>query len=222
MNIAVIGAGNVGGNLAACFAKAGHKVVLAASPEIEKRLQDRAKEIGHGVEVALAAEAVKKSEVVVLSVMWAGVDTALAQAGDLSDKVVLDTTNQYGPEGLVELETSIALYNQGRMPKARLVRAFNMLTAEYQKEVANGKHQPVAMFFAAEDERARQVADQLIPATGFQPVYLGGWDQAQHIEAPAGMLVGKSYRPTDARAIAQALLEGNSKLATEIATSKQL
>lgn len=170
-------------------------------------MQKRAQAIGHGVKTAELAEAVQVSEVVVLSARWSDIDDVITQAGDLTDKVVLDVTNQFGTSGLEDIGTTVAEYNQARMPGAKLVRTYNMFYASYLVEVSEGQNQPVAMFFAAEDSHAKDVAMQLIPATGFVPVHLGGWGTAHLIDMPSGLLVGKSYAPQDAQAIANAAQE---------------
>ncbi len=167
-------------------------------------LKKRAQAIGNSVRTAELARAVQCSEVIVLSARWSDIDDFITRAGDLTDKVVLDLTNQFGSSGLEDIGTTVAEYNQARMPSAKLVRTCNMFYASYLAEVSAGQHQPVAMFYAAEDAYAKQIALQLLPATGFEPVHLGDWEASQLIDMPSGALVGKTYLPKDAVAIAEA------------------
>jgi predicted dinucleotide-binding enzyme len=218
MNIAIIGAGNIGSNLAGRFSKAGHSVTISFSQD-QQRLIQKAHAIGNGVVADTVANAVMRSEVVVLSCLWADIDTALAQAGSLADKIVIDVTNQYTATGLAQLPTSVAVYNQARIPQAKLIRSFNMLTADAQKAAGQGQRLSTAMFYAAEDTSIKPIAEQLIKETGFTPIYIGGWDVVQLIEASTGFVLGKSYTPADAQRIADVIQQGNLTLATELANT---
>lgn len=201
MKIAIIGAGAIGGHLAKQFALAGHDVTITYSQN-QDRLRQRAEAIGNGVKTADLAEAVQLSDVLVMSARWLDIDDVIAHAGDLTGKVVFDVTNQFGSSGLEDIGTTVAEYNQARMPGAKLVRTCNMFYASYLAEVSEGQHGRIAMFFAAEDTHAKDVAMQLLPATGFQPIYLGGWEASHLIDMPNGVLLGKTYTPQDAQAIA--------------------
>jgi predicted dinucleotide-binding enzyme len=66
-DVAVLGAGRIGGNIARQLARAGHRVVLSFARD-EAKLQALADEIG--TTVAAPADAVAQSEVVVVSVPW--------------------------------------------------------------------------------------------------------------------------------------------------------
>src|SRR5581483_9265720 len=48
-------------------------------------------------------EAATFGDVVMLSVPWGVIDQALAEAGSLDGKIVIDTTNQFGTGGVAEL-----------------------------------------------------------------------------------------------------------------------
>src|SRR4051794_25979375 len=96
MRIAVIGAGHIGGNAARLLAAAGHDVMISFSRDPE-RLNRLAGEIG--ARAGDPATAAAHGEVLLLSVPWALVDTAIEQAGGptaLAGRVVIDTTNQFG------------------------------------------------------------------------------------------------------------------------------
>ena len=221
MRVAIIGAGRIGGNLGRQLARAGHEVMFSFS-----RDRRSLEELAQGVPDASAgtpAEAAAFGEPVVLSVPWRAIDTALAQTGSLEGRVVIDTTNQFGPQGLESLPdgTTAVEVNARRIAGARLAKAFNTLTAGYQRDVAEGRVDgPVAMFFASEDPAATSAAEELIRGCGFQPVRIGGWHQVGLMEAPrrVGAVYGEAYRPDDARRIADAAatdLDRAATLATE-------
>jgi predicted dinucleotide-binding enzyme len=195
-----VGSGRIGGNLARLLAAAGHEVFLSFS-------RDPARVDGTPTEAAAFGD------VVVLSVPWTLVETAVEQAGGLDGKVVIDTTNQFGPDGweaIPEGLTAVQL-NQRRMPGARLVKAFNTLTAGFQAEAA-GRLGPdrVAMFMCGDDEEAKRVVAGLIDDAGFVPIDVGGLADATPMEAPRrpGAVYGEEFHEQDAREFLAARREG--------------
>ena len=156
--IAIIGTGHIGGNLARLYAAAEHDVTVSFARDQDK-LSDLAAEIGAAA--SDPAGAVKQAEVVVLSVPWAVVDTAIEQAGGpgaLAGKLVIDTTNQFGRTasgfGVLDLgDSSAAAVNSAKAPQAVWVKAFNTLTAGFQASSA-GRTGPdrVVMFYATDHD----------------------------------------------------------------------
>jgi hypothetical protein len=144
---------------------------------------------------------------VVLSVPWAVIDEALAQAGSLDGKIVVDTTNQYGPGGPPK-DMSAAEFNQRRIPGSRLVKAYNTLTAGLQAEAA-GRSGPerVVMFYAGEDALAKRTVAQLIDDSGFTPVDMGDWKTVHYMEAPRrpGAVYAEEYHLAEARAFVEGI-----------------
>jgi predicted dinucleotide-binding enzyme len=207
MRVGVIGSGRIGGNVGLQVGRRGHEVLFSGSRDRAK-LEARAAETPGG-RAGSAREAVEFGDVVVLSVPWTTVDDVLEQAGSLDGKVVIDTTNQYGRSGLESLPEGVTAIevNARRMPGALLAKAFNTLTAGYQRDVAEGRVEgEIAMFYANEDEDAGAACEVLIAACGFDPVRIGGWDQAHLLEAPRrdGSVYGEAYAAEDARRIAAA------------------
>ena len=94
MRIGVIGAGRIGGNAARLWAAAGHDLMLSYSRDPAK-LERAAADIGG--RAGTPAEAAAFGEVVMLSVPWTRIDEVLAGLGPLDGKIVVDTTNQFGP-----------------------------------------------------------------------------------------------------------------------------
>jgi 8-hydroxy-5-deazaflavin:NADPH oxidoreductase len=84
-----------------------------------------------------AADAAGLGGVVVLSVPWGAVPQALERAGDLSGKIVVDTTNQFGSGPMPSPGQTAASFNAQRMPHARYVKSFNTLTARFQEQAAS-------------------------------------------------------------------------------------
>jgi predicted dinucleotide-binding enzyme len=220
MRVGIVGSGRIGGNGGTQLARAGHEVMFSS------RHPDMLEELASGAPGAATGrpeDAVAFADVVILAVPWSAVDEAVGQLGSLEGKVIVDTTNQYGaggvetiPDGLTAVEA-----NARRMPGARVAKAFNTLTARFQRDVAEGRvDREVAMFFASEEEAAAAAASELIGGCGFVPVRIG-WEQVRLMEAPHrdGAVYGEAYSPDDARRIAEAAtrdLDEAGQLASEL------
>jgi 8-hydroxy-5-deazaflavin:NADPH oxidoreductase len=219
MRVGIVGAGRIGGNAGIQLARSGHEVLFSYSRDRGKLEQLAAGAVG--ARAGTPREAVEFAEAVVFAVPWRLVDDVLAQTGPLDGKVVIDTTNQFGADGVVELPSGVSAveFNARRMPGAVLAKAFNTLTAGYQRDVAERRVDgEVAMFFAAEDGEAIETAETLIADCGFVPVLLGGWERVRLMEAPRrpGAVYGEAYRPRDARRIAAASLDEAARLADQL------
>ena len=211
MRIGIIGAGHIGGNIAHFLAGAGHEVTVSFSRE-PGSLERLAAEIGPNASAASPAAAVSASEVVVLSVPWPVIDEALSAAGPLAGKVIIDTTNQFGAGAeRIPAGQTAAQFNQARMPGARYTKAFNTLTAAFQRAAAtrNGDSR-VVQWLCGDDAEAKAIVAALITEAGFVPVDLGGNADAAVMEAPRrqGAVYGEEYRRADARAVVDAVREG--------------
>lgn len=199
MHIGIIGAGRIGGNLARLLTIAGHEVVASYTRD-PLGLQRRAAESGY--RAGPVAEAAHFGDVVVLSVPWPNIDAVLAEAGSQAGKIVIDTTNQYAAGGLVDLAGGTAAQvNQARLPGARLVKAYNTLTAQFQARAA-GRSGPerVVMFLCGDDPAAKAIVSGLIDDTGFAPFDVGGLADAAWMEAPRrpGSVYGEEFHEAEA------------------------
>jgi predicted dinucleotide-binding enzyme len=200
MRIGVIGAGRIGGNAARLFARAGHEVLVSYSRDPE-RLEALAADIG--ARAGTPREAAQFGEVVMLSVPWRLVDEVLADVGSLDGRIVIDTTNQFGPGGVEDLGgRTAAQLNAARMSGARYTKAFNTLTSGFQERAA-GRTGPdrVVMFLCGDDPEAKRIVAGLIDDAGFTPVDMGGTADAAAFEAPRrpGAVYGEEVHEAEAR-----------------------
>jgi predicted dinucleotide-binding enzyme len=93
MNVGIIGSGNVGGTLGVRWAHNGHSVVFSSrNPQSEemKQLTDRA---GAKARAATVREVASASEVILLATVWKARRDALASAGDVRGKILIDAMN---------------------------------------------------------------------------------------------------------------------------------
>jgi predicted dinucleotide-binding enzyme len=210
MKIGIVGAGRIGGNCARQFAKGGHEVKLSFSRD-PSRLESVAAEIGERASVGAPSETTEFGEVVVLSVPWDLVDAALAQAGSLDGKIVIDTTNQYGSESLPAEGETAAHHNAARMPGARYTKSFNTLTAAFQAGVADRpESERVVQWVCGDDPEAKEVVMGLIADAGYAPMDLGGTAGCEVMEMPRreGAVYGEEYRMPEAEQVVEAVRAG--------------
>ena len=184
MKIAVIGAGRIGGNCARQAAKAGHDLMLSFSRDTTS-LEQLAAELGERATTGSPEEAAAFADVVILSIPWGVISEALEQAGDLGGKIVIDTTNQFGPGPKPEPGQTAAAFNAGRMPGARYTKSFNTLTSGFQAEAAGRSgDERVVQWTCGDDAEAKLLVVELIENMGYAPVDLGGTATCQAMEAP--------------------------------------
>ena len=185
MNIAVIGAGNVGKALTGSAIRAGHSVTVSS------KNGESARELAAATGARAAAsdrEAVEAADVVILAFPWTAVDEVLGDVGEaLTGKVVIDATNPVKADysGLATEGTSGAEEVQAKAPGARVVKAFNTAFAARQADpkVAGGLR--VDGFVAGDDADAKATVLGLVEAIGFNPVDAGGLAMARYLEGMA-------------------------------------
>jgi len=185
MNIAIIGAGNVGKALTGSAIRTGHSVTVSSAGG------DSARELAAATG-ATAAEsnraAAESAEVVVLAVPYTAIPELLKDIGPLLDgKIVVDATNPLKADysGLATNGTSGAEEIQAKVPGARVVKAFNTAFAARQTDpkVAGGLR--VDGFVAGDDEEAKATVLALVEAIGFNPIDAGGLAMARYLEGMA-------------------------------------
>jgi 8-hydroxy-5-deazaflavin:NADPH oxidoreductase len=209
MKIGIVGAGRIGGNCATQFAKGGHEVKLSGRDA--SKLEPLAAEIGQAATVGTPAEAAEFGEVVVFAVPWDGFDDAVASAGALDGKIVVDTTNQYGRSEMPAEDQTGASFHAARVQGARYTKSFNTLTSSFQAEVAfRPEAERVVQWVCGDDEEAKKVVMGLISDAGYAPVDVGSNAEAAVMEAPRrdGAVYGEEYRLPDAEKVVEAVKAG--------------
>ena len=171
MKIAIIGSGNIGGNLAKSW-RGKHAVTFG--------VRDSAKEVD-GIAAARVNDVAKNADVIVLAIPFKAVDAVVHELGDIAGKLVIDCTNAVGvqfPQGV----TSAAQMVQAAAKSAHVVKAFNTQGAENIAEPHYGDL-AATVFYCGDNAKAKADAEQLIADAGFDPVDVGGLDQAKYVEA---------------------------------------
>ena len=87
MNIAIIGAGNVGGTLGLAWAqKAGHEICFGVRDPKADKTQTLLRAIGGKARAGTAAEAAAFSDTIVLATPWPATEAAIRAMGSLKGK----------------------------------------------------------------------------------------------------------------------------------------
>jgi predicted dinucleotide-binding enzyme len=179
MNIGIIGAGNVGGNLGTLLAAKGHQVKFGVR-DVQKIKALLALE---RVSAGSINDAVTFGEVIILAARPDGLQEIVAQGGDWSGKVVIDAMNRFTPppagstgslgEDVVRL-----------IPGAKVAKAFNTIGAEQYGRPQFGA-QAASMYICSDDEQAKSVAATLAEELGFEVVDCGPVSNAALLESLA-------------------------------------
>jgi predicted dinucleotide-binding enzyme len=186
--VAIIGTGNIGGTLAAEFAAGGQDFLLAGRDEQAAR--KIAADLGGRAEAVSVDEAVDRAGVLVIAVWLDDFEQFIAQYGQrLAGKVIIDPTNPVGPDAdgnyrkVIDEHESSGQILAGLLPAgAVLVKAFGTLSGPSLAAATRREPERAVLFYAADDETAGDLAAGLIRAAGFDPVRVGGLDQAIRIE----------------------------------------
>jgi len=193
MDIAIIGAGNVGRALATSALRAGNSVtVSSANGSTSAAL---ARETGAKAAASNRA-AVDGADLVVLAVPYMAIVDVLDEIGPaLAGKIVVDATNPLKPEysGLATEGTSAAEEIQARIPSARVVKAFNTALAARQADPQIAGVQ-VDGFVASDDEDAKAIVLELVKGMGFHPIDAGQLTMARALEALAFLNISLQLR----------------------------
>ncbi len=165
MKITVIGRGHVGGGLAKRWRAAGHEV----------------QELGRDGGDASAADAI------LVAVPSGQIAEALAKVSGIEGKVAIDATNAF--RGRNEAFPSLA-HEVKSIVGGPTAKSFNLNFAAVYDEIDAQRVRP-SNLYAAEDG-ARETVEQLIRDAGYDPVSVGGLDNARMLEDALGLLFAAS------------------------------
>lgn len=185
MNIAFLGYGNVGAPLADHLQRAGHNVTLAAHDPHSASVQ-KAQARNPNLQPLDPQTAVSQADVVFLATPFNANEAAIASvAQQLPGKIIVDCTNPVGPgltHGLNNTQSgSQAL--QKLAPQSHVVKAFTIYGYENFENSAypNYNVKPV-MMLCGNNPAAKQAVSHLAADLGWEPLDVGGLEQALHLE----------------------------------------
>jgi 8-hydroxy-5-deazaflavin:NADPH oxidoreductase len=155
MDITTIGRGTIGGGLARLWEQAGHNVTTL------------------GREGGNASDA----EVVFVAVPSGSISEALGKVTGLEGKVAIDAANAFAgrDEQYESFAHEVKAHTNGPVAKA-----FNANFGVLYDRIGEQRVRPSCLY-AAEDE-ARELTEQLIRDAGYEPVSVGGIENARALE----------------------------------------
>ncbi len=177
MNIAIIGKGRVGGALGKG---------LGVKHEVR---------FGHRDPAEPVSDAAKWGEVVILAVPHDNLDDAIKEIKPYADgKTVIDVTNAVNDsfELSISCNTSTAEETQKKLPKAKVVKAFNTVFAKNQSTAKVGNEKLTA-FLAGDDQNAKQTVAQLTRDIGFDPIDCGPLKAARYLDAMGILIINLAF-----------------------------
>jgi len=179
MNIGIIGTGNVGSALGSKWAQKGHRIRLGVRDL--QHFKGQSLLSAPQVSVHHTEEAVRNSEVILLSTPAMVAVEVARSLGDTQGKIIIDTMNIVmgrGPQGFTNTAEAILANTSCR----DVVKCFNttgynnMIQPEYGDTALD-------LFVAGDSERGKAVAIQLAKDAGFAECYdVGGNDKFQLME----------------------------------------
>jgi predicted dinucleotide-binding enzyme len=186
--IGIIGAGKIGGTIGGLLVKAGHPVFFSSRHPEE--LKDLVAGLGPLAQAGTVEQAIAFGDTVMMAVPYG----ALPQIGQdygkaLAGKVVLDADNAVAArDGAITDEVErdgVGAVSKKYLPDARLVRAFNTLSYTIFAKEAHRADPKLAVPIAGDDEKAMQVAEELVRDAGFEPVVVGKLADARRFQRNA-------------------------------------
>lgn len=184
--IGLIGAGQIGSQLARLAVQHGYDVVVSNSRG-PATLTGLVRELGARARAATSAQAAEAGDIVVVTIPLKNIGDV--PAAPLEGKIVVDTNNYYPQrDGHIpeldreELTTSELV--QRHFPSSKVVKAFNHI---YAAELTTDG-QPVgtsnrrALAIAGDDQDAKRVVAQVIDQFGFDVVDIGQLAESWRIQ----------------------------------------
>jgi predicted dinucleotide-binding enzyme len=186
VKVGVLGSGDVGRVLAGGFLKLGHPVRIGSrTPE---KLSEWAAGAGEGASAGTFAEAAQFGDIIVLATHGMAAQNAIEMAGadSFDGKVVIDATNPLefssgAPQLAIGFNDSLGERVQRWLPKARVVKAFNIVGNPYMidPQLPSG---PPTMFIGGNDADAKKLVTQICEHWGWEVADLGGIEASRYLE----------------------------------------
>ncbi len=189
--IGIIGSGNVGQTLGLGFLKLGYEVKIGTREK--NKLDEWLSKAGKNASVGDLTETAKFAEIIILCTKWEGTENAINLAGknNFKGKIVIDVTNPLlfekeneAPNLALGYPNSAGLTIQKWLPDSHVVKAFNIITANYMTnpDLKDGKPD---MFIAGNDKNSKKIITEILLKFGWNVFDIGDISQAYLLESLA-------------------------------------
>lgn len=195
MKIGIIGSGNVGGVLGSRWAQNGHEITFSSREPGSEKMKRLLADAGPTASAATIAETAGRSDVLLLATPWPATKDMLAQAGDLSGKILIDAVNPFLPDlsGLeVGRDSSAGELVAQWAPGAKVVKAFNTIGNNIMADTNLSGHAAL-LLYCGDDEAGKKVVHGLATELGFDAEDAGPLKQARLLEPFAMLWVSLAY-----------------------------
>ncbi|MFS0892735.1 NADPH-dependent F420 reductase [Microbacterium sp. 179-I 3D3 NHS] len=184
--LGIIGAGNIGSQIARVAVANGYDVVIANSRGPET-LADLVAQLGPRARAATPADAAAAGDAVVVTVPLHAIDSLPVE--QLAGKIVLDTNNYYFErdghiEALDKGETTTSELLQQRLPGSKIAKAFNHIYASAITTDGSPAGTPDrrALATAGDDAEAVDFVTRFYDEAGFDTVNIGPLSESWRVE----------------------------------------
>ena len=194
MKIGIIGSGVVGTTLAKAVLRSGNEVILCNSRSPET-LKDLITELGPGA-YAGTKEETASQEIVILAVWWDSIRNVLTGLPNWNGRILIDATNQLHVtcKGIEPVRTEPLTGSEvvaSLACGANVIKAFNSLYADFMDGASSlGRR---VLFYAGDDDAAKQTAADLFTDMQFYPVDVGRLSSGGRLMQAGGVLSGTHF-----------------------------
>ena len=184
--VAIIGAGQVGTNVARALAARGHTIIFGVRNAGSDKTRAALAELRNNAVATSISDAIAYGDLIVLAVGWPDAGEVVRScAAQLAGKIVIDATNVFG--AAVQLRSAAETLAE-LAPGAQIVKCFNTIGAEHLVDPMFGG-KPATMFLCGDDIEAKTFAGWLVESLGFEVVDAGPLANAGMLEAMARLWV---------------------------------
>lgn len=198
--VAILGNGVVGVAVAKGFAEQGYGVVFGTRDSAGTKTREALAAVP-GATAAGFAEAAKAADLAFIALPWEGLHSGLemADARNLAGKLVIDATNPLdfssgAPQLALGHTDSAGEQVQRALPDARVVKAFNIITAAHMVHPKLPGGTP-DMFIAGNDAAAKAETDAILQSFGWRPsIDLGDIKASRLLEPLALVWISYAFK----------------------------
>ena len=194
MKVSIIGTGRLGSKLGKIWAEKGHLIMFGSrDPQKAKKL---AESIGSNVSGGTYEDTAKFGDVVILAVPWSGAKESIKKAGDLSGKIIVDSTTTAAPHlggTLIRVTPSAAEKVAKWAEGAEVIKVVHTIGVESLDKVQFGSQQ-ASLFVCGDNLDAKSKVKQLGRDLGFDVIDVGPLINARLTEPLAMLWIELAYK----------------------------
>lgn len=186
--VAVIGLGKIGDAIATNLTKGGHSVMVASRDS--EKAKAAAMKLGELATAKETSAAIKEAEVIIPAIDFNSLKAFFqTYPAELEGKIIVDVSNPIAPDGkggfrkiIGENESAGKILSELIPKNSKLIKAFGTLGVGSLLNAAFQEPERKVLFYASDNTNSNQQIEEIIRCSGFEPLHVGGIDQARRIE----------------------------------------